>query len=136
MTTHHSITIVGAGLGGLTAAAVLHRHGIDAAVYDLDASPVARDQGGMLDMHEESGQAALRAAGLYDQFREIIHPGGEEMRILDKDATVRFHDEGNEENRPEVNRGALRNILLGALPDRDPVGGQGQRRTSARWRPP
>ncbi len=109
--------MVGAGLGGLTLARVLHRNGIDAAVYDLDASPTARDQGGMLDMHEDSGQAALRTAGLFDQFRRIVHPGGEAMRILDRDATLRWEDSGDDANRPEVNRSALRDILLAALPD-------------------
>ncbi|MGP8296845.1 FAD-dependent oxidoreductase [Streptomyces inhibens] len=116
MSSHQSITVVGAGLGGLTLARVLHFHGIEAAVCDLDASPTARDQGGMLDMHEESGQAALRAAGLYDQFRGIVHPGGEAMRILDKDATVRWEDSGDGGSRPEVNRSALRDILLASLP--------------------
>jgi 2-polyprenyl-6-methoxyphenol hydroxylase-like FAD-dependent oxidoreductase len=66
MTTHHPIAIVGGGLSGLTLARVLHVHGIEAAVYDLEASPAVRAQGGMLDIHEDSGQAALRVAGLHD----------------------------------------------------------------------
>lgn len=89
MSTHHQIAVIGAGLGGLTLANVLHRNGIDVAVYELEASATARRQGGMLDMHEESGQAALRAAGLFEQFREIVLPGGEAMRVLDQEATVR-----------------------------------------------
>ncbi|MET7619811.1 NAD(P)/FAD-dependent oxidoreductase [Streptomyces sp. NPDC005408] len=115
MSLHHSIAIVGAGLGGLTLARVLHVHGIDPAVYDLEASPAARDQGGMLDLHEDSAQAALRAAGLFDEFRAIVHPGGEAMRILDKDGTVRLQDDA-EGDRPEVNRNDLRRILLDSLP--------------------
>jgi 2-polyprenyl-6-methoxyphenol hydroxylase-like FAD-dependent oxidoreductase len=110
------ITIVGAGLGGLTLARVLHAHGIAAAVYDLDASPTARSQGGMLDIHEDSGQAALRAAGLYDEFLGIIHPGGEAIRVLDKTGAVRWQDEGDNGNRPEVHRSDLRRILLDSLP--------------------
>ncbi|QFZ72676.1 FAD-dependent monooxygenase [Streptomyces fagopyri] len=116
MSIHHPIAVVGAGLGGLTLARVLHRSGIEAAVFDLDASPTARAQGGMLDMHEESGQAALRAAGLHDAFRELIHAGGEAMRILDKAAVVHMENDGEGGGRPEVKRGALRDLLLGSLP--------------------
>ncbi|MFE2313187.1 FAD-dependent oxidoreductase [Streptomyces sp. NPDC059441] len=119
MSTHHPIAVVGAGLGGLALARVLHLNGIESAVFDLDASPAARTQGGMLDIHEDSGQAALRAAGLRDEFRAIIHPGGEAMRILDQEATVRMADDGEGEGgaRPEVDRGVLRDLLLGSLPD-------------------
>ncbi|MEU6674635.1 NAD(P)/FAD-dependent oxidoreductase [Streptomyces sp. NPDC046925] len=115
---HHPIAIVGAGLGGLTLARVLHVNGIEAALYDLEASPAARGQGGMLDIHEESGQAALRAADLYEQFRALIHPGGEAMRVLDKDAVVRMEEaDDGDGGRPEVERGQLRDLLLGSLPE-------------------
>ncbi|MGZ6366394.1 MAG: FAD-dependent oxidoreductase [Ktedonobacteraceae bacterium] len=109
------ITIIGAGLGGLTLASMLHRHGIDATMYELEASVTARHQGSVLDMHEESGQLALRKAGLFEAFREMVIPGGDEMRVLDKTGTVRWQDSGNG-TRPEVDRGALRDILLQSLP--------------------
>ena len=124
MTVHHPITVVGAGLGGLSLAGVLARNGVASAVFDLDASATARDQGGMLDLHEESGQAALRAAGLYERFRAIIHPGGEAMRIVGRDGTVHLAEDGEDGDggrpegggRPEVNRNDLRRILLESLP--------------------
>jgi 2-polyprenyl-6-methoxyphenol hydroxylase-like FAD-dependent oxidoreductase len=117
VTDHHPITIVGAGLGGLTLARVLHVHGIDAAVFDLDPAKAARGQGGMLDIHDDSGQAALRAAGLYEPFRALIHHGGQAMRILDKHAVVHLDEpDDGAGGRPEVERGQLRDLLIGALP--------------------
>ncbi|WP_203818222.1 FAD-dependent oxidoreductase [Paractinoplanes ferrugineus] len=110
------ITIVGAGLGGLILARVLDRHGVKSVLYDLDASPQARHQGGMLDMHVESGQMALRAAGLFDEFRRNVLTGGDATRVLDKHATVLFDDAGDDQ-RPEIDRGALRDLLLHSLPD-------------------
>ncbi|WP_020657507.1 FAD-dependent oxidoreductase [Amycolatopsis benzoatilytica] len=113
-----TITIVGAGLGGLTLARVLHVHGIEATVLDLDASPTARTQGGMLDIHEDAGQVALRAAGLHSEFLGLVHAGGQETRVYDRAATLRHSqpDDGAGD-RPEAERGALRDLLLDSLPE-------------------
>ncbi|WP_382464816.1 FAD-dependent oxidoreductase [Streptomyces noursei] len=118
MTTHHPLAILGGGLGGLTLARVLHVHGIEATVFELEDSPTARTQGGMLDIHQDSGQLALRAAGLYEDFRGLIHPGGEALRILDPQGRVRRAEEDDGTGtRPEVDRGQLRDLLLGSLPE-------------------
>ncbi|MFW2850756.1 FAD-dependent oxidoreductase [Sphingomonas sp. TX0543] len=112
------VTIVGAGLGGLVLARVLHLQGITATIYEADPSDQARTQGGQLDIHIEDGQAALAAAGLTEAFRAIIHEGGEATRVLDRDGVVVFEqpDDGTG-GRPEVMRGDLRRILLDSLPE-------------------
>lgn len=98
-------------------ARVLHVRGIAATIYEAEASPDARGQGGLLDIHEYNGQLALKAAGLYEQFVDIILPGAEGQQVLDKDGNVLLDqpDKGNG-GRPEVPRSELRRILLESLP--------------------
>jgi 2-polyprenyl-6-methoxyphenol hydroxylase-like FAD-dependent oxidoreductase len=117
MTTHYPIAIIGGGLGGLTTARVLHARGIDAALFELEPSRHARVQGGMLDIHADNGQRAIRAAGLWEPFTALIHPGGEAMRILDHTgAVLRDEADDGELDRPEVDRGQLRDLLIDSLP--------------------
>ncbi|UYY57146.1 FAD-dependent oxidoreductase [Sphingomonas sp. S2-65] len=112
------IGIIGAGLGGLTLARVLHVHGITSIVYEGEPSANSRVQGGQLDIHDYNGQVALNAAGLTDGFRSIIHEGAEATRVLDKSGAVLLEEpDDGQRRRPEVLRGDLRNLLLNSLPE-------------------
>ncbi|WP_437312459.1 FAD-dependent oxidoreductase [Sorangium sp. So ce385] len=111
------IAIVGGGPGGLTLARVLQTRGISATVFEREASPTARPQGGTLDMQADSGQVALRAAGLYERFLEISRPEGQDLRLFDGEGTLLFeHIAGSDEQlNPEIDRGDLRRLLLESL---------------------
>ena len=112
-----SIAVVGAGLSGLVCARILQINGIPVVIYEADQSPEGRQQGGSLDIHSDTGQVALKEAGLYEEFREHTHVGGEAIRVLDKRGRV-FIDQdepagGN--GRPEIDRKVLRKLLVDSL---------------------
>lgn len=124
MPVQHSIVVVGAGLGGLMLASVLHARGLRPLVLEGELSPSARTQGGMLDIHDDGGQLALRAAGLLVPFQDLVFHGGDAYRFLDQDGRV-LHEQGSSRastegdartSRPEVERGQLRELLLESLP--------------------
>ncbi|MFI5908621.1 FAD-dependent oxidoreductase [Dactylosporangium sp. NPDC051541] len=121
------VAIAGGGLGGLTLARVLHRHGIGAVVYEREDGRSARSQGGLIDLHPESGQRALEAAGLTAEFRSEARPEGEELRILDPAGRTLLHhrpEPGSFAGRPEIDRSVLRDLLLDSLPGGTVVWGQ------------
>ena len=111
------IAVVGSGPAGLTFARVLHRHGHPVAVLERDPAPDARPPGGTLDLHEGLGQLALDKAGLLAEFLALARPEGQAMRILDTDGTVLrdWRPRPDDRANPEIDRGQLRDLLLGPL---------------------
>jgi 2-polyprenyl-6-methoxyphenol hydroxylase-like FAD-dependent oxidoreductase len=87
-------------------------------VHERDPSRDARVQGSALDLHEDSGLAALEAAGLIDAFWANHRPDLDRLRLTDQHGTV-LHDHprtmSGAGKRPEIERGPLRDILLDSL---------------------
>ena len=118
-----SIAIVGGGPGGLILARLLQLKGANVKVYERDFNKDARVQGSPLDMHKESGMAALRKANLIDEFKKNFRPGADKMVIVNERADIFFSDHetkpdedfGSEYFRPEIDRWPLRNMLLDSL---------------------
>ncbi|MFL1432244.1 MULTISPECIES: FAD-dependent oxidoreductase [unclassified Nocardiopsis] len=113
----HRIAVVGGGLAGLTFARVLHHHGHPVTILERDPASNARPAGGTLDLHEGLGQLALDKAGLLAGFRALARPEGQAMRILDTDGRVLrdWRPGPDERANPEIDRGQLRDLLLGPL---------------------
>ncbi|KAE9375358.1 FAD/NAD(P)-binding domain-containing protein [Stipitochalara longipes BDJ] len=111
------IAIIGAGPAGLTLARLLRvSTKIEARIYERDPSATSRsDQGGTLDLHADSGLAALRKCGLWDSFLRYARYDGDEKTMADKNATVFVHMPGGND-RPEIDRYRLREVLLESVP--------------------
>lgn len=117
------IAIIGGGPGGLTLARLLQLKGVEVKVYERDIDKNARVQGSPLDLHQESGLAALRKAKLFDEFNKNYLVGADKMVIVNERAEIFFSDHetkldenfGHEHFRPEIDRGVLRKILLESL---------------------
>lgn len=118
-----SIAIIGGGPAGLTLARLLQLKNAHVKVYERDFNKEARVQGSPLDMHEDSGLAAIRKAGLLEEFKKTFRPGADKTLIMNEQAEILFSDHetkpeedfGAEHFRPEIDRGPLRNMLLESL---------------------
>ncbi|GGD60207.1 tetracycline resistance protein [Emticicia aquatilis] len=121
--TNKTIAIIGGGPGGLTLARLLQLKGANVKVYERDYNKDARVQGSPLDLHEDSGLAALRKANLLEEFKNNFLVGADKTKILNERAEVFYSDHDTKPNenfddvgfRPEIDRGALRKILLESL---------------------
>jgi len=121
--TKKKIAIVGGGPGGLTLARLLQQKGVDVTVFERDLNKNARVQGSPLDLHEDSGLAAIIKAGLLTEFKNNYMPGADRKKIMNEKAEVFLSDHetkpeeqfGHAHFRPEIDRGVLRKILLESL---------------------
>ncbi|PBK84152.1 2-polyprenyl-6-methoxyphenol hydroxylase-like oxidoreductase [Armillaria gallica] len=112
-----AIAIIGAGPSGLLLARLLqHLGNIPSTIFELDLSSSARGQGGTLDIHEESGQRALERAGLTSEFRKLMRPEGDRLRLADKTGFIHIDEDTPGEKRPEIDRAQLRQLLIDSVP--------------------
>lgn len=117
------IAIIGGGPGGLTLAKLIQLKGAGVKVYERDLNKNARVQGSPLDLHDHSGLAAIIKANLLEEFKNNFLSKADRMKIMNENAVVFFSDHetkveenfGNPYFRPEIDRGALRKILLESL---------------------
>lgn len=117
------IAIVGGGPGGLALARLLQLEGADVKVYERDINQKSRVQGAIVDLHYHSGLKVLEAAGLMDAFKTRYMQGADSFRVVDERANILLDDFiqsgrytfGDEHFRPEIDRGALRDILIDSL---------------------
>jgi len=112
---------------------------MDISVYEHDTAIDSRDQGGSLDMHQDSGQVALKAAQLLDAFMaDYARAEGQETKITDSKGTIHYFEDENQQrqqvqgnsgelqkeeeqavsktySKPEVDRLQLKKLLLESL---------------------
>ncbi|KAJ0116957.1 salicylate hydroxylase [Diaporthe amygdali] len=113
------IAIIGGGPAGLTLGALLHQRGIPFTVYELRPRPTDKElaaPSGMLDLHDESGLAAIRACGLYEEFLPLTGDCEEAMIVADKHGNILHSDQGGAEARPEIARHNIIKLFLSKIP--------------------
>ncbi|PVI00660.1 FAD/NAD(P)-binding domain-containing protein [Periconia macrospinosa] len=116
------IAIIGGGPGGLTLARLLQKHSVACTVFEKDQDRYACQRGGSLDLHPQSGQRALRKAGLWEEFNRHARREAETLRIFSPKGDKLLDESSGEggrpedfNDRPEVDRRVLRRILLDSL---------------------
>jgi len=117
------VAIVGGGPGGLILAGLLQLSGCEVKVYERDESQRSRVQGAIVDLHFESGLKAIQAAGLTEAFKKRYMVGADKFRLADPGGTILIDEErttsgpdfSDEHFRPEIDRGALRDLIIDIL---------------------
>ncbi|KAJ4288092.1 hypothetical protein N0V90_012109 [Kalmusia sp. IMI 367209] len=121
----YNVAIIGGGPAGLTLASLLQAKStsIKCKVFEGELNRHVKNRGGCLDLLPESGQRALKEAGLFAEFQKLARPDGETLRIFSPDGTVLMDESRGDPgrpaeefaNRPEIDRSQLRDLLLDSL---------------------
>ncbi|KAI1210505.1 FAD/NAD(P)-binding domain-containing protein [Annulohypoxylon truncatum] len=113
------IAIIGAGPAGCMLGRILSLSNVPFTIYESDASPNYRSQGGTLDLHPGTGLAAMKEAQLWDEFMEHARFDGDYMIMADKNLKpfIQIGPSNKLNERPEIDRFQLRRILTESLPE-------------------
>lgn len=120
------IAVIGAGPAGLALGSLLHSHNVHFTIYDLRSRPTEADlsePSAMLDLHDESGLAVIRACGLYEKFRNYTSDCEESMMIMNGAGELLHEDKGGppgppgEDGRPEIARNNITRLFLSIFPE-------------------
>ncbi|KAK5652148.1 hypothetical protein OQA88_10790 [Cercophora sp. LCS_1] len=112
---HPKIAILGAGPSGLLLARLLSLSSIPYTIYERDTSPSSSRAGGSLDIHDSTGQLALRKAGLFDEFQKHARYDDTVFSVSDKGGE-RLLEIGQGRDAPEIDRAELRRLLVESVP--------------------
>jgi salicylate hydroxylase len=112
LTSPLQIIIIGAGIGGLTLANLLHQAHpeIDVRIFERDSSMYARTQGGTLGLKEQGGLEVLRRLGLKEAICAVSQPVTR-FTILSQQGKHLLTLHGHPHSL-RVPRAALRDLLL------------------------
>ncbi|KAF1844301.1 FAD/NAD(P)-binding domain-containing protein [Cucurbitaria berberidis CBS 394.84] len=122
------IAIIGAGPGGCMLARLLHQSNahIPVTIFEAEASVNYRSQGGTLDLRSSTGLAAIKEAGLWDEFQKYARYDGESLLVTDKNLVTWLRRSPRKnasdgktplQEAPEIDRKDLRKMLMESLPE-------------------
>ncbi|KAI0181276.1 FAD/NAD(P)-binding domain-containing protein [Hypoxylon sp. FL1284] len=113
------IAIIGGGPAGCMLGRLLSLSNVPFVIYESDASPNYRSQGGTLDLHPGTGLTAMKEAQLWDEFEKHGRFDGDYLMLSDNQLKpfIQLGPSNKLSERPEIDRAELRRILTESLPD-------------------
>nr|POF12725.1 tetracycline resistance protein from transposon [Quercus suber] len=114
------IAILGAGPSGLALGRLLEVAKIGYTIFERDVSAtwaIGRAAGGSLDVHGESGQLAIKKAGLMKEFKAYARYEDVKTTLADRTGKICAQmDQTVGTDRPEIDRKDLRQVFLDSIP--------------------